>query len=572
MFRFADPTYLFLLAIIPVFAVIRYSLLYMQRKKLAKYCDRELWKVLTPDASRWRPAVKFWLIEAALALLIVMLARPQLGGKVTNEKRNGIETIIAVDISNSMYAEDVAPSRLERSKMLVENLVDNFTDDKIGLIVFAGDAFIQLPITSDYVSAKLFLSSINPSMINTQGTDIARAIELASHSFTKEEGIGRAIIVITDGEDHEGGALEAAEEAKENGMNVYVLGVGSTKGSPIPVPGTGDYMRDNTGETVMSALNEEMCRQVAQAGGGAYIHVSNNSRAQELLNEELAKLARKEISTVSYDEYNEQFQAFCIIILLLLVLEACLLDRKNPLFKGVTIFGKRKGATLSVMLLMICAAAQAQSDRDHVREGNRLYRGGDVVGAEESYHKALEKNGKNPQALYNMGKALMEQKKDSAAVEAYEKAAAAETNPMRKAMSYHNIGVMCQDLKMYDEAIEAYKNALRNNPNDHTTRYNLELCKHLRDKQPKDENKQNDQNKDDKGEDNKQEKQPEDKKDDKQQQQQNQQPQPQQEKNKMSKEAAEQMLKAAMQQEKNTKERMEKAQQQPASRKLQKNW
>jgi len=333
VFRFEDPIYLWLLVLIPILALVRFISYRNQRKRLRKFGDPSLLKELMPDVSRFRPSVKFWILEGALALLIVMLARPQMGTKINHEKRVGIETIICMDISNSMMAEDIVPSRLDRSKMMVENLVDHFSNDKIGLIVFAGDAFVQLPITSDYVSAKMFLSSIDPSMMATQGTDIARAIEMATHSFTQEEGIGKAIIVITDGEDHEGGALQAAEAAKDADMRVYVLGVGSTKGAPIPIPGTNDFMTDNTGNTVMSALNEEMCKQVAQAGGGAYIHVENNSAAQEQLDNELDKLAKKETSTTVYSEFDEQFQAFGLLALLLLVLEICILDRKNPLLK-----------------------------------------------------------------------------------------------------------------------------------------------------------------------------------------------------------------------------------------------
>ena len=294
MFRFEDPIYLYGLVLVVLLALIRLVTYRNQKKRLRKFGDPHLLKELMPNVSRVRPVVKFWLLEAALALLVVMLARPQLGTRISHEKRTGIETIIAMDISNSMRAEDVVPSRLERSKMMIENLVDNFTNDKIGLIVFAGDAFVQLPITSDYVSAKMFLGNIDPAMMQNQGTDIAAAIKLATNSFTQQENIGKAIIVITDGEDHEGGAIEAAKYAKDKGMRVYVLGVGSTKGSPIPVPETGDYMRDNSGNTVMSALNEQMCREVAQSGGGAFIHVDNNTNAQRQLDEELDKLEHSE--------------------------------------------------------------------------------------------------------------------------------------------------------------------------------------------------------------------------------------------------------------------------------------
>ena len=282
MFRFEEPIYLYLLAIIPLLAVVKWMLDRQQKKRLRRFGDPQLLKQLMPDVSKWRPTAKFWLMQAALTLLIVMLARPQMGTRVSNEKRTGIETIIAMDISNSMLAEDVAPSRLDRTKMMVENLVDNFTDDKIGLIVFAGEAFVQLPITSDYVSAKMFLSDITPSLIVSQGTDIATAINMAVNSFTQQQGVGKAIIVVTDGEDHEGGAEEAAKAARKKGMRVYVLGVGSPDGSPIPL-GNGEYMKDKTGNTVMTKLNEDMCRTIAQAGGGAYIHVNNNSNAQQQL-------------------------------------------------------------------------------------------------------------------------------------------------------------------------------------------------------------------------------------------------------------------------------------------------
>ena len=566
MFRFESPIYLYLLVLIPLLALIRYLSYRNQKKRLRKFGEPSLLKALMPDVSRFRPSVKFWILQGALALLIVMLARPQMGTKINHEKRVGIETIIAMDISNSMRAEDIVPNRLDRSKMMVENLVDHFTNDKIGLIVFAGDAFVQLPITSDYVSAKMFLSSIDPSMMASQGTDIARAIEMASHSFTQEEGIGKAIVVITDGEDHEGGAVEAAEAAKKNGMRVYVLGVGSTQGAPIPVPGTGNYMQDNMGNTVMSALNEDMCKQVAQAGGGAYIHVENNSAAQEQLDNELDKLAKKETSTAVYSEFDEQFQAFGVLALLLLILEICIFDRRNPLLKHVSLFGKRK---VAVMLLFLTAlSVTAQTDRQYIRQGNKQFRMGDYPNAEVSYRKAIEQNPKNPQASFNLGNALMAQKKDSAAVTQFENASRLETNPLRKAQSFHNIGVICQTHKMYGEAIEAYKNALRLNPNDDETRYNLVLCKHQKQKQ--DQQKQNqgqnndDQKKDDQKKDDQQKDQNSDKQDDKKQQE--------QQKPQMSKDNAEQLLNAAIQNEKQTQDKLKKAQQQPQRRANQKNW
>ena len=350
MFRFEDPQYLYLLLLIPLLAIIRFVTYRNQKKRLRKFGDPQLLKELMPDVSRWRPGIKFWLLEATLALLILMLARPQLGNKISHEKRTGIETIICVD---------------------------------------AGDAFVQLPITSDYVSAKMFLASIDPSMMGTQGTDIARAVEMATHSFTQEKGIGKAIIVITDGEDHEGGAVEAAEAAKKADMRVYMLGIGSTQGAPIPIPHTGDYMTDNTGHTVMSALNEDMCKQIAAAGGGAYIHVENNSNAQDLLDQELEKLAKKETKATVYSDYDEQFQAFGILALLLLIIETCLLESKNPLMKRVSLFGSRKKTAAVILLLLVANGVSAQTDRQNIRQGNKQYRAGNYAEADFSIQEEV---------------------------------------------------------------------------------------------------------------------------------------------------------------------------------------
>ena len=561
MFRFEDPIYLYLLVLIPILALVRFISYRNQKKRLRKFGDIQLLKELMPDVSRFRPSVKFWILLGALALLIIMLARPQLGTKINHEKRVGIETIIAMDISNSMRAEDIVPNRLDRSKMMVENLVDHFSNDKIGLIVFAGDAFVQLPITSDHVSAKMFLSSIDPSLIATQGTDLAKAIDMATHSFTQEEGVGKAIVVITDGEDHEGGAVESAKAAKDNGMRVYVLGVGSVNGAPIPIPGTGDFMKDNTGNTVMSALNEDMCKQVAQAGGGAYIHVENNSAAQDQLDNELDKLAKKETTATIYSEFDEQFQAFGLLALLLLIIEICILDRRNPLLKKLSLFGNKKKVT-TILLLLVTMTAFSQTDRQFIRQGNKQFHRGDYPNAEVSYRKAIEKNPKNPQAAFNLGNALMAQKKDSAAIVQFENASRLETNPLRKAQSYHNMGVICQSHKMYGEAIEAYKNALRLNPDDDETRYNLVLCKHQKQKQ--DQNRQNQQKNDDQKKDDKKDQQKQEENKDKKQQEQ---PKPQ-----MSKENAEQLLNAAIQNEKQTQDKLKKAQQQPQRRSTLKNW
>jgi len=524
-----------------------------RKKQLKAFGEPELLKDLMPDVSAYRPWVKLGLAVFAFALLVVMLARPQMGTKITHEKRNGIEAVIAIDVSNSMMAQDVVPSRLEKSKLLIENLVDHFTHDRIGLVVFAGDAFVQLPITTDYVSAKMFLQNIDPSLVATQGTDIAKALNLSMRSFSQQKDIGKAVIVITDGEDHEGGALEAAKAANDKGVRVFILGIGNTKGAPIPLQ-EGGYLTDRNGQTVLTALNETMCKEIAQAGKGTYIHVDNTNDAQEKLNDELAKLQRADTQAVIYSEYGEQFQAVCIIVIILLIAEILILDIKNPKLRNIHLFGSKKPMAM-LLLLIVPTLAFAQSDRHFIRTGNKLYRNQNYPKAEVEYRKAMSQNGSNAHAVYNLGNALMMQQKDSAAIVQLENAGKMEANKTRKAMAYHNIGTICQRHQLYGDAIKAYEEALRNNPNDNETRYNLALCKRFN-KNNKEQQKQQQQ-----------QQQKEQQKEQKQKEKQ--QPKP---KEQMSKENAEQLLNAAIQDEKATQQRLKKATQQPSRRTVEKNW
>ena len=338
MFRFGEPIYLYLLILIPLLAVFYFYSNYRRRNKLRKYGDMELLKQLMPNASNHRPYIKFWIVLTALMLVIFMLARPRFGSKMETVKRQGVETVVALDISNSMLSEDVMPSRLEKSKKLISRLVETFNNDKVALIVFAGDAFTQLPITSDYISAKIFLETINPSMISTQGTDIRGAINLAMRSFTPNEGVGRAIVLITDGENHEGGVVEAAQEAAKKGIRTFVLGVGSPEGSPIPIEGTNGFMKDKEGNVVVTRLNEGMCQEIAKAGNGIYVRVDNTNSAEKALNAEINKLAKADVETQVFTEFDEQFQVLAWIVLILLTIDLMILNRKNPLLKNVKLF------------------------------------------------------------------------------------------------------------------------------------------------------------------------------------------------------------------------------------------
>lgn len=339
MFRFANIEMLWWLIAIPVFAIAYIVMTKRKERQLKAFGDPELMAQLMPDASKSRPIWKFCLLIVAFVLLIVAAARPQYGQKENTVKRQGIEVMVALDISNSMLAEDVAPNRLDRAKQMLSKMIDHMVDDKVGLVVFAGEAFTQLPITCDYVSAKMFLNTITPNLIQTQGTAIGTALQTAISSFgSLESEAGRAIVLITDGENHEDDAIAAAKQAHELGMQVFVIGIGKPEGAPIPKPGTNDYFKDRSGQVVVSKLNEEMCQQIAEAGSGVYVRCDNTNTAMRALQQELDRIATTELETTVYADYNEQYQSFALIALLLLMIEFFIMSRQNHRLTRMDLF------------------------------------------------------------------------------------------------------------------------------------------------------------------------------------------------------------------------------------------
>ena len=327
---------------IPVFVVVYIVHTKRKRRQLVEFGDPELLAHLMPDASKSRPIWKFCLLMVALVLLIVAAARPQFGQKEKTIKRQGIEVMVALDISNSMLAEDVAPNRLDRAKQMLSKMMDNMVDDKVGLVVFAGEAFTQLPITCDYVSAKMFLNTTSPALIQSQGTAIGAALRTAIASFgTAESEAGRAIVLITDGENHEDDAVAMAKQAYERGIQVFVIGIGKPEGSPIPMVGSNDYMKDRNGQVVVSRLNEEMCQQIAAAGHGVYVRCDNTNTAMRALQNELNELATAELETTVYADYNEQYQSFVLVALLFLVIEFFIMMRKNHRLARMDLFKEK---------------------------------------------------------------------------------------------------------------------------------------------------------------------------------------------------------------------------------------
>ena len=345
MFKFAHPEYLFLLFLVPILVGVFIYTGIKRHRNIKQFGNPDLLAELMPNVSFIRPQVKFYLQLTAIILLIIVLAQPQFGTKQETVKRKGIEVMIALDVSNSMMAQDIQPSRLEKAKQVLSKLVDGMIDDKIGLIVFAGDAYTQLPITVDYVSAKMFFSTISPNLVPRQGTAIGSAIDLAIKSFGTKGSASRAIIVITDGENHEDDAIGAAKLATENDISVHVIGMGKPDGAPIPVPGTMSFWKDKDGNVVVSKLNEQMCRDIAAAGKGVYVRADNTNTAYRVVDKELETLAKSDIKTSVFSNYNDQFQSFALLALLILVFDFFIFDRKNKRLSRIKIFDIKEKVT-----------------------------------------------------------------------------------------------------------------------------------------------------------------------------------------------------------------------------------
>ena len=345
MFSFANPEYLYLLILIPVIFGLFLLSRMIRAKNIKKYGNPALLEAQMPDVSKYKPWIKISIQLVALALIVIILARPRAMGNSKAETINvqGIEVMVALDVSNSMLASSTDDpngiSRLQQAKLLLEKLIDKLGNDKVGLIVFAGDAYTQIPITADFVSAKMFLSNIEPSIVPTQGTAIGAAIKMAANSFTADDKIQKSIILITDGENHEDDAVEAAKDAHDKGIQINVLGVGTPKGAPIPIGGKGNYMMDESGNIVITQPNEQIALDVANVGKGIYVSGTNRD-ALNVLDARLKELSKSNISKNVFSPNDEQFPVFAWVALALLICDIFVLDRKISWLKNINFFSK----------------------------------------------------------------------------------------------------------------------------------------------------------------------------------------------------------------------------------------
>ena len=340
MFRFANSEYLYLLLLIPVLAIIYALVARRRRHLLAKFGNLELLQGLMPDFSRGWLRLKFVLYLLAFACVVLAAARPQFGSKLREEKSKGVEMMLVVDVSNSMLAEDFEPNRLERTKYAIGKLFEGLHQERVGLVAFAGEPKVQLPITSDYRMAQAFAKRLSPSLVGEQGTAVGKALQLATLSFSSQSEQSRVIVLITDGENHEDDAVEAARVAKEQGIRIYTIGIGTPEGAPIKIDG--EFVKDEDGQMVVSKLGEQMLEQIASITDGAYVRATKQSIGLEEIVKSINEMEKSELSTVRYEEYNEQYQYLLAVALSLLLLESLILSRRNHRLRKFNIFREER--------------------------------------------------------------------------------------------------------------------------------------------------------------------------------------------------------------------------------------
>ena len=336
MFRFANSEYLYLLAIIPLLMVALAFVAHRRKRLLARFGNSEIVRELIPDFSRGRLRLKFALYLVAFACVVLAAARPQFGSKLREQKAKGVEMMLVVDVSNSMLAEDFEPNRLERTKYAIGKLFEGLQQERVGLVAFAGEAKVQLPITSDYRMAQAFAKRLSPTLIAEQGTDVGKALELAMLSFSGQSERSRVIVLITDGENHEDDAVATARKAAEMGIRIYTIGIGTPEGAPIEIGG--EFVKDENDEMVVSKLNEQMLEQIATTTQAAYVRASKQSIGLEEIVKGINEMERSELTTVKYEEYNEQYQWLVAVALVLLLLDQIILTRRNPKLRRFNIF------------------------------------------------------------------------------------------------------------------------------------------------------------------------------------------------------------------------------------------
>ncbi len=510
--------------------------LYARRKKkrtIKKIGDPELVSQLMGRYNYKGFFFKFLLVSFAMALLVLALANLRLPKGSEKINRNGIDVMIAIDVSKSMLAQDIKPTRLDRAKQLLSRLIDKLGNDRIGIVIFAGKAYLQMPLTGDHSAAKMYLSSASTESVPTQGTVIGDALKMCYASFNTKEKKYKSVLLISDGEDHDETAVQTAAQMAAEGIVINTIGIGSPEGAPIMDAETGQMKTDEAGNTVISKLNEEALKSIAQKSNGIYMLYNNTEEVASNLAAQLATMYQRTVNDDSLINFKSFYQWFLALALLFLLIELFIREMKRT--KSL----KLKPAAAAVVLLMLCMPAMAQTEKAIIKEGNDAYNKKDYSTAADQYNKVLLKNPENSTAQYNLGNALYKNEKQDDAIAAYDKSINRLTKPVEKSNAWYNKGVVLHNDKKLPECIAAYKNALKLDPKNEDARQNLQ--KALQQQKQEDQKDKNEKNKNQD-----------------QQQNKNNQSEPKPKPSRITKKDAEEKLKALMQKEKNLQDKLHK--------------
>jgi Ca-activated chloride channel family protein len=537
MLQFQYISLLILLALIPAMVAMYGYALKMKKRSILKIGDPELVKLLLGQYSPRSFFKKFLLITSAMLLLILALANLRLPAGAEKVNRNGIDIMLAIDVSKSMLAQDIKPTRLDRAKQLLSRLIDKLGNNRIGIVIFAGKAYLQMPLTGDLAAAKMYLSSATPESVPTQGTVIGDALKMCYASFNVKEKKYKAVVLISDGEDHDEGAVEIAQKMAAQGVVIHTVGIGSPGGSPIADEATGQMKTDAEGNTVISKLNEEVLSSIAKKGNGQYQLFTNTEEVVSKLARQLETMDQRTVTEDSLVNYKSFYQFFLALALLFLLVELLMSEMKNKKSNGLKI-------AATILFFSLGKAAFAQGEKVMIKEGNDAYKKSDFLFATKSYEKVVEKYPANAIAQYNLGNAFYKSQKTDEAIAAYDKSISLLTKPVEKSNAFYNKGVVLQNNKKLTECIIAYKAALKLDAKNEDARQNLQKALQQQKQQQEQDKKQNEKkNKD---------KEPQKSKNKDQQQQ----PNPQQ--SRITKKDAEEKLKALLQKEKSLQDKLRK--------------
>ncbi len=556
MLHFQYIEYFIALSAVPLMIFLYLLLVKWKKKTEKKIGDPRLVKELTSQYSPKKFLTKFVLFVSAFVLCTLAVAGLVTPDGTQKINRKGTDLIIALDVSKSMLANDIQPSRLARAKQLISKIIDNSPDDRIGIVIFAGRAYLQMPLTIDHEAAKMYLSVASPADVPTQGTVIADALRMCYAAFNPDDKTFKSVLLISDGEDHDNDAIKVTKDLAKEGIMVNTVGIGSPEGAPILDPSTGQYLKDEKGETVITKLNEQELSDIAKAGHGIYQLYSNTDAVAANIKKQLAGIAAEANSSdSSYTAFKQYFQYFLAAAFILLLTEFFFTEKRKKkiqLKSGLAIF----------FFMALSNTSFSQSAKSSIIKGNKAYIENNYNTAEDEYRDALKNSENNVTADYNLGNALFRKDNTAEAVKSYDNAIANSTDSAIKQKAYYNKGVALQKAKKLPECINAYENALMLNPNDEDARQNLQRALKEQNKQPQNQKQNQKQNKDQKKQQPR--KQPQNN------QQKNNEPQPPP--SKISKQDAIEKLKSLLENEKQLQDKMQKMKEAPAPNSPEKDW